>query len=62
MNVQIFITSHSIEALNKILIGQTGDCYDVNVYTMYTGNSSVHVRTLVREKAVNAAKCGISSY
>lgn len=57
LNVQVFLTSHSKEAIEKVLRCSEELQRDINVYTFYKKSDRHLVRTMTCEEAVNAQKC-----
>ena len=54
LNVQVFLTSHSREAIDKLLKCST-DCLDrISVYTLYKDDEGMSVRQLSGRKAIEA--------
>ena len=52
LNVQVFMTSHSKEAIEKILKCAPNLKSDIAVYTLYKDESGSSVRRLTAEKAI----------
>ena len=54
MNVQVFLTSHSKEAIDKILKMDTTIQSNINLYTLYKSDGNNYARMLSGEEALNA--------
>ena len=54
LNVQVFLTSHSKEAIEKILKCSEELQPDIQVYTLYQRTDKHLVRTMTCEEAINA--------
>ena len=54
LNVQIFLTSHSKEAIDKVLKLDENLQKNINLYTLYRYEDKNYVRRLVCEEAINA--------
>lgn len=52
LNVQVFLTSHSKEAIDKVLKCSPDIIDDIAIYTMYKDDEGVSVRRLKAEKAI----------
>ena len=52
LNVQIFLTSHSEEAINKLLICCPELQNDIQLYTLYKRENQTKVRTLTCKGAI----------
>ncbi len=52
LNVQVFMTSHSKEAIDKVLKCAPELMEDIAVYTMYKENEEISVRRLGAKKAI----------
>lgn len=52
LNVQIFLTSHSEEAINKLLICCPELQNDIQLYTLYKRENQTKVRTLTCKEAI----------
>lgn len=52
LNVQVFLTSHSKEAIDKVLKCAPELMDDITVYTMYKEDDEISVRRLNAKKAV----------
>lgn len=57
MNVQVFLTSHSKEAIEKVLKCNEELRSDIHVYTLYRKEDRHLVRTMTCEEAINAQEC-----
>ena len=54
LNVQVFLTSHSKEAIDKVLKGRKELQPDIQVYTLYKKAGRHLVRAMTCEEAINA--------
>lgn len=54
MNVQVFLTSHSKEAIDKILRMNESIQSNINVYTLYNCDDNNYVRMLNCQDAIDA--------
>lgn len=54
LNVQVFMTSHSIEAINKVLKCDDDLRDEINLYTLYKQDSKSFVRKMNCEEAIRA--------
>ena len=54
LNVQVFLTSHSREAIDKVLKCDPELQKDISVYTLYKDREQTLVRHLTGEQAVEA--------
>lgn len=54
MNVQVFLTSHSKEAIDKILRLDAAIQSNINLYTLYKSDGNNYARMLSGEEALNA--------
>lgn len=52
LNVQVFMTTHSKEAIDKVLKCSTDLLNDITVYTMYKDDEEISVRRLDAQKAI----------
>lgn len=57
LNVQVFLTSHSKEAIEKVLKCDEELWSDIHVYTLYRKEDRHLVRTMTCEEAINAQEC-----
>ena len=57
LNVQVFLTSHSKEAIEKVLKCNEELRSDIHVYTLYRKEDRHLVRTMTCEEAINAQEC-----
>lgn len=57
LNVQVFLTSHSKEAIEKVLKCNKELQADIQVYTLYKKAGRHLVRTMTCEEAINAQDC-----
>lgn len=57
LNVQVFLTSHSKEAIEKVLKCSEELRPDIHVYTLYRREDRHLVRTMTCEEAINAQDC-----
>lgn len=57
LNVQVFLTSHSKEAIERVLKCSEELKPDIHVYTLYRKEDRHLVRTMTCEEAINAQEC-----
>lgn len=57
LNVQVFLTSHSKEAIERVLKCSEELQPDIHVYTLYRKEDRHLVRTMTCEEAINAQEC-----
>lgn len=57
LNVQVFLTSHSKEAIEKVLKCNKELQSDIHVYTLYRKEDRHLVRSMTCEEAINAQDC-----
>ncbi len=57
LNVQVFLTSHSKEAIEKVLKCSKELQPDIHVYTLYRKENRHLVRTMTCEEAIDAEEC-----
>ena len=53
LNVQVFLTSHSKEAIDKVLRCNDELASDINIYTLYKTQDENLVRMLTRQEAID---------
>ena len=53
LNVQVFLTSHSMEAIDKVLRCNDELASDINIYTLYKTQDENLVRMLTRQEAID---------
>ena len=54
LNVQVFLTSHSREAIDKLLKCSQDSLDKISVYTLYKDDEGMSVRQLSGRKAIEA--------